>query len=145
MSEDHNLINGERPLGHYTVVVLERSSEGSWMPSVMPLSAIVTNYRLVLTPHKKRYQPATLPSHFIRQVNMATRDRYSCIELIVKSGHRLCLLMGTGKLDDLYHDLSAMKTPQPKFRFDENIAQKDIERLVTYLENQRQIASTQHD
>ncbi|MAU11505.1 MAG: hypothetical protein CL607_16905 [Anaerolineaceae bacterium] len=145
MSEESNLLDGERPLGQYTVGVLERSLEGHWMPSVMPLSAIVTNYRLVLSPHKKKYQPATLPSHFIGQVNMATRDRYNCIELIVKSGHRLCLLMSTGKLDDLYHDLSAMKAPPPKFHFDEKIAQKDIERLIAYLENQHRVASTRQD
>ena len=136
MAETFDMIDGEKLLGHYTVVVLEQMAHG-WQPTVMPLSAVVTNYRLVLKPYKKKYDPATLPSHFIKRVELTKRGRLNCIELRFRSMQSLFLMLSTGKLDDLYHDLSAMITPPPRFHFDEKVAQEDIKRLVSFLENQR--------
>ncbi|QPC82698.1 hypothetical protein G4Y79_23940 [Phototrophicus methaneseepsis] len=132
-----DMLVGEKLLGSYTVVVLEHLAQG-WQPTVMPLNAIVTNYRLTLKPYKKKYQPATLPSHFMRRVMLTTRGGYNCIELTVRTEHALYLMLSTGRLDDLYHDLNAMVTPPPRFRFDDKVAQEDIKRLVQFLEKQRE-------
>jgi hypothetical protein len=127
------LIEGERRLGRYTVVLLQQTNNDKWQPSVMQLDATVTNYRLLLRPFRKKYAPACLPSHYIKSVEMTVKGHHHCVELHLITNHYICAMLSTGKLDDLYHDLSAMKQPPPRFAFDDKIARKDIERLITFF------------
>jgi hypothetical protein len=127
------LVDGERRLGRYTVVLLLQSNSGNWQPAIMQLDAVVTNYRLLLRPFRKKYTPASLPSHYIKHVELAVKGHHHCVEVRLITNHLLCVMLSTGKLDDLYHDLSAMKQPPPRFAFDDKVARKDIERLITFF------------
>jgi hypothetical protein len=127
------LVEGERLLGRYTVVLLQQSSNGNWQTSPMQLDAVVTNYRLLLRPHRKKYTPACLPSHYIKSVELTVKGNHHCVALHLITNHYLCAMLSTGKLDNLYHDLSAMKQPPPRFAFDDKVARKDIERLITFF------------
>ena len=127
-------VDGERQLGRYTVVIL-RYNENSknWTPDVMQLDATVTNFRLRLRPFQKKYKPATIPTTYVDHVDKRTIGRYHSVQLRLITGHVLCLMLATGKLDNLYDDLCAMKLPPPKFSFDDKIARDDIERLITFF------------
>lgn len=133
MIEDKDIfVEGERRLGRYTVVILRQSGE-RWMPAMLQLDATVTNFRLLLRPHRKKYQPASLPQQYITTIEKALKDRYHCIELALTTGHLLYLMLSTGRPDDFYDDLHTMKTPRPNFQFDDTIAKQDIERLITFF------------
>lgn len=126
-------LDDERTLGRYTVVILHQTNKGHWSPSVMQLDTTVTNFRLVLRPFRKKYHPATIPSRYIKHVELTQAGRYNCVVLKLITGNLLYLMLSTGKLDDLRDDLNAMTTPPPRFQFDETVAKRDIERLITFF------------
>lgn len=130
------LIDGERRLGRYTVVLLNQSEGGRWMPAIMQLDATVTNYRLLLRPFRKKYAPASLPKRYITSTAMTQQGNYHCIALELITNHILYLMLGTGKLEHLHDDLRAMKAPPPRFQFDDTVAKHDIERLITFFGKQ---------
>lgn len=133
MIEDKDIfVEGERRLGRYTVVILRQAGE-SWTPSMLQLDATVTNYRLLLRPHRKKYQPASLPENYISGILQTTQGRYHCVEIKLTTQHVLYLMLSTGRLEDFYDDLSAMKAPRPRFQFDDSVAKQDIERLITFF------------
>lgn len=132
ISEDI-FIEGERKLGRYTIVILQPLDDGAWRPATMQLHGLITNYRIILQPFKKKYTPATLPSHYIRAVEIAQQGGHNCIELTLITNDKLYLMLGTGNLDDVLYDLRTMKAPPPKYKFDDNVAKTSIERLITYL------------
>lgn len=127
-----SLVEGERILGRYTVNVL-RESSGTWSSTMIPLDATITNYRMMLRPHKKKYEPATLPGRYVRSVQMTRKGAYHCVEVLFVTNQFLYLILSTGKLDNFYEDLAAMKSPPPKFKFDDTVAQRDIERLISFF------------
>ncbi|MEL6307796.1 MAG: hypothetical protein AAFN11_03275 [Chloroflexota bacterium] len=130
---DNFFEEGEKQLGRYTVVLLNQSKSGRWMPSVMQLDAIVTNYRMLLRPHRKKYRPAWLPAKFIVSTELTRRGNWHCIAMKVRTNHVLYISLSTGKLDDLHDDLHAMRVPPPKYAFDDSVAKQDIERLITFF------------
>jgi hypothetical protein len=136
IEEKEIFVDGERALGRYTVVLLNQTENGHWMPAIMQLDGMVTNYRLLLRPFRKKYLPASLPAHYIKSATLTTQEKYHCIEVRLITDHMLYLMLSTGKLDDLYDDLSAMKSPPPKFQFDDTVAKHDIERLITFFGKQ---------
>jgi len=125
-------VDGEKKLGQYTVFIVERNGD-SWTAAVMALDAVVTNFRLMLRPSRKKYSPAMLPGHYIRHIEMTTRGRIHCISLQLITEHNLFLTPATGKIEYLYEDLCVMKVPRPRFHSDDSIARADIERLVNYF------------
>lgn len=127
------LIDGEQLLGRYTVVLLNQNRNGRWMPALMQLDAMVTNYRLLLRPFRKKYRPATLPTRYITTATLTTQGNFHCIALTLATAHQLHIMLSTGKLNNLYDDLHAMKSPPRKFRFDDTVAREDIERLITFF------------
>lgn len=127
------LVEGEKAIGEYSVFILQRVGEDSWQPAVMALDALVTNFRLLLRPMKKKYAPATLPSHYIRYISLIEKGRNHCVALTLITGHEFYLVNGTGKLNELYEDLNIMKVPRPKFHFDDTVARNDIERLISFF------------
>lgn len=136
IEENEVFVDGERRLGRYTVVLLNQTSGGRWMPSIMQLDSMVTNYRLLLRPFRKKYRPASLPAEYIKTVEMTRQGHYHCIKLLLITNHILYVMLSTGKLDDLLDDLHAMKSPAPNFHFDDKVAKKDIERLITFFGKQ---------
>lgn len=133
IDEKDMLVEGERRLGRYTAVILRPTANGGWSPALMQLDTVVTNYRLMLRPHRKKYEPASIPARYIQAVLMARHDRYHCVQMNLSGGFVLCLMLQTGKLSDLFDDLHAMKAPAPRFHFDDKVARNDIERLITFF------------
>lgn len=136
IEEKEIFVDGERALGRYTVVLLNQVSNGHWVPATMQLDAMVTNYRLLLRPFRKKYAPASLPARYVKSAEMTTQDKHHCIALTLITDHILYIMLSTGKLDNLQDDLNAMKSPPPKFHFDDSVAKQDIERLITFFGKQ---------
>lgn len=132
IQEAEFFVDGEKRLGQYTLFIVERSGD-NWLAAVMALDAIVTNFRLVLRPTRKKYAPAMLPGHYIRHVEMTRRGRMHCVALQLITGHTLLLTPATGHIENFYDDLCAMKAPRPRFHADDSIARADIERLIHYF------------
>lgn len=106
------------------------------MPAVMQLDALISNYRLMLRPFRKKYLPATLPASYVQDVSLTQRGNHHCVGLELVTGDFLFLLSATGQLEDLYDDLKAMKVPPPRFKWDDKVAREDIERLITFFGKQ---------
>ncbi len=132
------LLSGERKLGRYTVVLLQKNSNLLYTPSVIQLDTTITNYRLHLRPMHRRYTPATLPSRLVRRVELTQKGGYHCVQLTFVTQDRLYLILATGKLEDFYDDLNAMKVPPPRFSFDEEAARDNIQRLIQFFERSPQ-------
>lgn len=129
-------VEGENLIGRYTIVLLNQSRSGDWLPAIMQLDAIVTNYRLLLRPFRKKYAPASLPATYIAHSELTTQGKYHCVKLMLSTKDVLYMMLSTGKLDNLRDDLHAMKSPPTKFQFDDKVAKKDIERLITFFGKQ---------
>ena len=57
IEENEVFVDGERRLGRYTVVLLNKTNNGRWMPSIMQLDSMVTNYRLLLRSISQKISP----------------------------------------------------------------------------------------
>lgn len=125
-------LKGERRLGRYTVVILQHVN-GDWMPALMQLDALISNYRLMLRPFRKKYAPATLPAAYIDTVELTRRSIHHCVGLGLVTGDFLFLLSATGQLEHLYEDLRLMKVPPPRFKWDDKVAREDIQRLINFF------------
>jgi len=136
IEENKLFVDGERTIGRYTIVLLNQLGNGRWQPAMLQLDAVVTNYRLLLRPFRKKYSPASLPSRYVRNATLTTQDKYHCVELRLITDHVIYMMLSTGKLDDLYDDLKAMKSPPVKFQIDDSLARNDIERLITFFGKQ---------
>lgn len=136
IDEKDVLVEGERRLGRYTTVIMQHTQQGGWSPSVMQLDSLVSNYRLFLRPFRKKYVPATIPSHYIQRVLMTQVGRYHAVALELMTSHFLYIITSTGRLEDFYDDLRAMKAPPPRVRFDDRVARADIVRLITFFGQQ---------
>jgi len=132
IDESEFFIEGERRLGRYTVVLLQQTSSG-WTPSVMQLDAIVTNYRLLLRPFRKKFTPASIPGQYITRLQQIEKDRKHVIALELLHEHAIYIMMSSGQLRDLLDDLSTMKLPVPQFTWDEDTARTNVSRLIEFF------------
>ncbi len=101
---------------------------------MLQLSAMVTRYRLLLSPSpaRKRYQPACLPGYHIKSVKITEQGGYHAVAISMPTGHVLYLTMSTGKLEDFHEHLTAISMPE-RVRFDERIERSDVQRLIGYF------------
>lgn len=134
MSEQSALFEGERTLGRYTVVLLRQTSQRRWEPSMLQVTATITNFRLNLHPIRKKYSRATLPCNYIQSVEQTRANGYNCVRLTLRTGQYLYLMLSTGQLTHLYEDLCAMTAPPPRFQFDARIPSDSIYRLIEFFD-----------
>lgn len=127
------LIEGEVVLGRFQVEILAPGAQG-WSPAVMAIEALVTNFRLLLKPFKKKYHHASIPNYFITTVAEDELDGYPCISIGVRTGHTFHLVIPRRHKQMLIANLIKMRVPKPKFKMDENVARNDIKRLVAFFE-----------
>jgi hypothetical protein len=132
MSIELNFVEGEKKLGRYTISLLQETDAG-WLPTVLQFDATITNYRLFLRPFKRKYQPASIPASYIRAIKMTQFEGFHVVQLNFNPTGIIYMVMSSGKLDNLYDDLSAMKAPIPKFGWDVNVARDDIQRLINFF------------
>ena len=127
------LVEGEEVLGRFQVEILALGTQG-WSPAVMAIEALVSNYRLLLKPIKKKYDHASIPNYYISSIEENELDGFPCISITIKTGHVFNLVIPRRHKKVLYANLIQMRIPKPKFKMDENVARNDIQRLVAFFE-----------
>jgi hypothetical protein len=126
-------VDGERQLGYYTIEIIRRVGNG-WNPTVPPLHAVVSNYRLILKPQvRKAYTPASIPSNYFSNVNSIEIGRHKGIQVSLSTGHDLYIMVSQRDSENMVDDIRTMLEPAPDFHFDDKIAQADIKRLIDFF------------
>lgn len=128
------LIEDEVIFGRFQVEILVPSAQGGWSPAVMAIEALITNYRLLLKPFRKKYDHASIPNYYITVVEENVVDDHPCITIGIKTGHTFHLVLPRRHKKALFDSLIKMRVPKPKFKMDENVARNDIQRLVLFFE-----------
>ena len=128
------LIEDERKLGQYNVELPTIASTGDWTLVTMPMIAYITNFRLILKPNRKRFEPASIPGYYIKSIDTLELGRFDCVVLTLKTNHKLNLFFGTQWIDEVVTQLEVMHLPPPKYQLDRKIPHTDISRLIEFLE-----------
>jgi hypothetical protein len=124
------LLEGERQLGQYQVQIARQTSSG-WAAAALPLSAVVSNARLILQPiTRKPYPIASIPSHYIVKVYLETFGQRSGITVGLKNDYLVNLFVSWGQTDQFHADVKRMVTPSVRLHFIPNLSENDIVRLI---------------
>ena len=108
--QDGILLAGEYKLGKYQVEIVRHTASG-WAPTVPPLNALVTNYRLILHPQtRRRYAPASIPSTAITQVSDVMLNHRQGVRILLKEGLRLYVVVSWSQGDELTSTIKIMLT-----------------------------------
>lgn len=132
LSESELFIEGENKLGQYQVSVVRYSKTG-WVPTVPPLNALVTNYRLILQPQTRRpYDPASIPATYITSVNDVDLDGRPVALVCLKTGHKLYFMTSWNQGEKFSESVKNMMTPTDT-AFKAVLPPPDINRLIAFI------------
>jgi hypothetical protein len=131
--DEQALLPGERKLGQYQVAIARYTTPSGWSPTVPPISALVTNYRLVLQPQTRRpYTPASIPSTYITKVGEVDLGQYHHgVRICLKTGHELYLLISWSQGNAMTHSLETMLTSPVGITLKLNT--RDLNRLIRFI------------
>jgi hypothetical protein len=89
LNDSDQLLDGELSLGQFQISIM-RYTPGGWVPTVPPLQATVTNYRMVLQPQqRRRVEPASIPNTFVTRVQDVLLDGRVGVAVHLKTGHQM--------------------------------------------------------
>lgn len=132
-SEEELFVQGEKRLGLYQVQIARPLTDG-WAAAVPPLNAMVTNYRLILQPQtRKPYEPASIPSTYIVKVSDVTLGHRNGVLVALKTGHQLNMYIALDQVKKFTKDLRHMLTPPMRGHFATDLAERDIQRLIEFI------------
>lgn len=133
MLDESILLRGERKLGEYQIAVIRRTAAG-WSPTVPPLAAMVTNYRLILKPQIRRpYPAASIPSSYITAIANVDIDRRAGVKLCLKTGHQLHMLISWSQGTALADNLKTMLASPVGNQFARKPIENDLQRLIRFV------------
>lgn len=128
------LLSGEQKLGEYQVAIA-RYSQSGWTPTVPPLNATVTNFRLILQPQTRRhYSPASIPSTYITKVCEVMLGHRSGVLIDLKTGHQLYLFISWSngsKLSDTLHTM--LTSPVGTNDFHHHLRLSDLKKIIQFI------------
>jgi hypothetical protein len=135
LNETEIFIDGETKLGQYQVAVVRYTPTG-WVPSIPPLDALVTNYRLILQPQTRRpHPPASIPGAYITKIADVELNKRAAVQICLKTGHKLFFFTSWGQGLNLTDAIKAMLTSPVGNRFKHHPAQQDINRLIQFIQS----------
>lgn len=128
------LLPGENQLGEYQVAIA-RYNQSGWTPTVPPLNATVTNFRLILQPQTRRpYNPASIPSTYITRVCDVMLGHRSGVLIDLKTGHQLYLFISWSNGTKLSETLHTMLTsPVGTNDFHHHLRLRDLKRIIQFI------------
>jgi hypothetical protein len=133
LNEAEIFVEGEIKLGQYQVAIVRYTTTG-WVPTVPPLNAYVTNYRLILHPQTRRpYPPASIPNTYITQVSDIELAQRPAVKICLKTGHRIYLHTTWSESDNLTETMMRMLTSPIGNSFELKPAQRDLNRLIRFI------------
>jgi hypothetical protein len=126
-------LRGEVKLGEYQVQIA-RPTQNGWVGGIPPLTATVTNYRLILVPQtRKPHPPASIPKLYIYRIRNVTLSQRQAVQIRLKIGYDLNLFVGWGLYNEFTHELSAMIAPPPQVAYKPVLTQEDLVRLIEQI------------
>lgn len=127
------LLAGEYKLGTYQVEIVRHTASG-WAPTVPPLNALVTNYRLILHPQtRRRYAPASIPSTAITHVSDVMLNRRQGVRIALKEGLRLYVVVSWSQGDELTNTMKVMLTSPLGSAFTSSPDHQDLDRMIQFI------------
>ncbi len=124
---------GEKNLGQYLVQIARPTASG-WVAGIPPITATVTNRRLILVPQtRKPYPPASIPGIYIRKAVSTTLGQRRAVEIQLKIGYNLNLFVGWGQGDEFTDHLKTLLTPSVGTRYVHALPPEDIERMIEQI------------
>jgi len=133
LNEAEIFVDGEIKLGQYQVAVVRYTPTG-WVPTVPPLNALVTNYRLILHPQTRRpYPPASIPNTYITKVSDVELGQRPAVKICLRTGHRIYLHTSWSESNDLAETMMTMLTSPIGNAYKMHPAQRDLNRLIRFI------------
>ncbi|MBZ0285840.1 MAG: hypothetical protein K8L97_34250 [Anaerolineae bacterium] len=133
MFQEELILPGEHRLGEYQISIIRRIPTG-WSPTVPPLDALVTNYRLLLKPQLRRpYPPASIPSSYITNVSEIDLGQKPGVKICLKTGHQIHMLISWSQASRLAEDIKAMLISPVGNIFIDKPIERDIKRLIRFV------------
>lgn len=128
-------VPGEQELGDYQVQIARLTSSG-WVPTIPPLRAVATNYRLILQPQtRKPYTPASIPGHYITKVQDVPLGNHNGVMVALITGHTIHMFVSWSKGNSLTQAVKDLLTPSSQTPFEPKLAQQDLVRLIEFISN----------
>ena len=110
---------------------IARETSSGWVAAALPLSAVVSNARLMLQPiTRKPYPVASLPHHYIVKVYEETFGQRPGVSLGLKNGYLINLFVSWGQTDEFYADVQRMVTPSVRMNYIPSLPENDVVRLI---------------
>jgi hypothetical protein len=133
LDEKALLLPGEHKLGQYQVAIARYTTSTGWSPTVPPLNALVTNYRLILQPQTRRpYTPASIPGPYITKVvEVNLGEHHHGLRIALKTGHQLYFLISWSQGSDMSRNLETMLTSPVGNTL--KIKPRDLNRLIRFI------------
>lgn len=124
---------GEKQLGQYLVQIARPTTSG-WVAGIPPITATITNRRLILIPQtRKPYPPASIPGMYILKAVDTMLGQRRAVQIRLKIGYNLNLFVGWGQSDEFAGHLKTLLTPSVGTRYVHALPQKDIVRLIEQI------------
>ncbi len=124
---------GEYRAGEYLVQIARRTATG-WVASIPPITATITNRRLILVPQTRRpYPPASIPGIYILRVTNITLSQRRAVQIRLSMGHILNLFVGWGQNEEFATQLKRTQLPTLRGRYVPAIPQSDLIRLIEQI------------
>ncbi len=128
------LVPGESTLGQYQVAIVRYTASG-WVPTVPPLNAVVTNFRIVLQPQtRRRYDPATIPSTYVMRVSEVQFGNTRGVRVALRDGLVLYLQMNWSDGDLLADAIKKMLISPVGKSFALHPTSRDLSRLLHFIQ-----------
>jgi hypothetical protein len=133
LNEAEFFVEGEIKLGQYQVHVVRYTVSG-WVPTVPPLNAIVTNYRLILHPQTRRpYPPASIPNTYIIKISEVELGQRPAVKISLRTGHKIYLYTSWSQGEKLTETITTMLTSPIGNTYELKPAQRDLNRLIRFI------------
>lgn len=127
------LQTGEKQLGEY-LVQIARPAGSSWVASIPPITAKITNRRLILVPQtRKPYPPASIPGIHILRVSNVMLGQRRAVEMRLRIGYNLNLFVGWGQGEDFTRHLKRMLVPSLRGRYVPMLDAAELMRLIEQI------------
>ncbi|MBZ0302515.1 MAG: hypothetical protein K8J31_22410 [Anaerolineae bacterium] len=126
---------GEIRLGEYLVQIARPTASG-WVAGIPPITATITNRRLILVPQtRKPYPPASIPSDHITQAVEMLLGQRRAVQIRLTIDYNLHLFIGWGQGEEFMARLQKMLTPPDQHAYKPVLLPHDLKRLIEEISN----------
>lgn len=133
LNSPDQLLEGELSLGQFQISVMRYTTNG-WVPTVPPLQATVTNYRLILQPQQRRpMEPASIPNAMVTRVRDVLLGGRPAVSLHLKTGHQMYFVTQGNSREGFSSCVRQMLASPIGNRFHDDLEARDLLLLIARI------------